>query len=144
MSLLSALLLVVGLVAVAAVAGVVATRRSARARRVESGTLDISGLGIELGQSATLVLFTTEFCARCPGVKRMLHSVADAWNDLAFAEVDLTHRSDVASGLHILQTPTTFILDGTGEVRARFGGVVAREAVVHELDRITGASHVLF
>jgi hypothetical protein len=143
MSPLTALLFVAGLVVVAAAGGVVATRRPGRARRVAAGSLDIGGLGIPRGEGATLVLFSTEFCARCPSVKRMLRSVADGWDDLAFAEVDLTHRREVASGLHILQTPTTFILDATGQVRARFGGVVAREALVAELDQITGASHVL-
>jgi hypothetical protein len=143
MSPLVALLFVVGLVAVATAGGVVATRRSGRARRVASGTLDVGGLGIALGVGATVVLFSTEFCARCPAVGRMLRSVTDARGDLAFTEVDLTHRPEVASSLRILQTPTTFVLDGTGQVRARFGGVVAREAVVAEIDQITGASHVL-
>lgn len=143
MSPLVALLFVAGLVAVAAAGGVVATRRSGQVRRVASGTLDTSGLGIELGGGATVVLFSTQFCARCPAVKRMLRSVADERNDLVFAEVDLTHRPEVASRLHILQTPTVFLLDGAGQVRARFGGAVAREAVVAELDHLTGASHVL-
>ncbi|KHK98031.1 hypothetical protein LK09_09415 [Microbacterium mangrovi] len=143
MSPLVALLFVIGLVVVASAAGVVVSRRSGRIRQVASGSLDTSGLGIRLGSGATLVLFSTEFCTRCPSMKRMLHSIADTADDLAIAEVDLTHRAHVASDLHILQTPTTFVLDGAGHVRARFGGTVARDAVIAELDQITGASHAL-
>lgn len=140
---LIALLFVVGLVAVASLAGAVVSRRSGRVRHVASGHLDTGGLGIQLGTGATLVLFSTEFCTRCPSVKRMLRTIGDAAEDVAVAEVDLTRRSDVASGLHILQTPTTFVLDRAGHVRARFGGVVRPAAVIAELDRITGASHAL-
>jgi thioredoxin-like negative regulator of GroEL len=144
MSPLVALVFVVSLVAVATVAGVVATRRSGRARRVASTVLDTAALGIdEIGEEATLVLFKTEFCSRCPSVGRMLRTVADAADGVGFAEVDLTHRPEAASALRILQTPTTFVLDGAGQVRARFGGVVTKDAVTQQLAEITGVSHVL-
>ena len=89
--------------------------------------------GGSLGSRATLVQFSTEMCARCPQVRRMLSSVASARDDLAHIEVDLTHRPDLSSRYRILQTPTTFIVDATGAVRARFNGVPHPNALTEAL-----------
>jgi hypothetical protein len=53
-------------------------------------------------------------------------------------DVDLTHRPDIAKHFHILQTPTTLVLDGHGVVRTRFGGVASRDVLELELNRLTG------
>ncbi|MFB7250434.1 thioredoxin family protein [Microbacterium sp. NPDC056234] len=92
--------------------------------------VDASGA---LGPRATLVQFSTEMCARCPQVRRMLHTVASQEDDLAHVEVDLTHRPDLSSRYRILQTPTTFVVDGTGAVRARFNGVPHPHALTEAL-----------
>ena len=91
---------------------------------------DASG---DWGRRATLVQFSTEMCARCPQVRRMLRTVASQENDLAHIEVDLTHRPDLSGRYRILQTPTTFVVDRTGAVRARFNGVPHPHALADAL-----------
>jgi len=98
-------------------------------------------LGAEsLGARATLLQFSTEMCARCPGVHRVLGSIADAHDGVLHLDVDLTHRPDIAKHFHVLQTPTTLILDRDGVIQTRFGGTPNRSAIELELGRIVGAS----
>lgn len=91
-----------------------------------------------LGERATILQFSMVFCARCPEVHRDLAELADARDGVVHLDVDLTHRPDVAKRFHILQTPTTLILDQHGGVTSRFGGVPHRNIVEFELDRVVG------
>ena len=91
-----------------------------------------------LGEFATLLQFSTELCARCPGVHRTLAAVADAHAGVRHLDVDLTHRPDIAKHFHVMQTPTTLILDKDGAVQTRFGGAPSREVLELELARLTG------
>lgn len=90
----------------------------------------------QLGTRATLVQFSTEMCARCPQVRRMLTDVAARGEGVHHIEVDLTHRPDLSARYKVLQTPTTFVVDGDGAVRARFHGVPHRHALTEALAAI--------
>ncbi len=58
-------------------------------------------------------------------------------------DIDVTHRPDIAKHFHVLQTPTTLVLDADGVVQTRFGGVPNREVLELELNRLTGeTAHV--
>ncbi|GAA3759118.1 hypothetical protein GCM10022240_09650 [Microbacterium kribbense] len=139
MPVLSALLLLAALVAVGAIIGAVLRATAGRARTVAPNALDLAGLDVgELGEHATLLQFSTELCARCPQVRRSLSALAGGRDGVRHAEVDLTHLPEVAARLHILQTPTVFVLDGAGTVRTRFGGVPARGAIDRTLDLLIG------
>ncbi|HAN25999.1 MAG: thioredoxin [Microbacterium sp.] len=131
-------LVLVGLVAVASVFGVLSKRSLGRSTRIESGdVVNPQRLGFdELGEQATLVQFSTEFCARCPGVHRALGEIAGAHPGVRHVDIDLTHRPDIAKRFSVLQTPTTLILDGSGRVRTRFTGAAPRTAVELELTRL--------
>jgi len=117
------------LLALATVVGLVLRRRDGRRR--DGGTLrfDPADAAEELGSRATLVQFSTEMCARCPQVRRLLRAYASDHDDLRHIEVDLTHRPDLSARYKVLQTPTTFLVDGSGAVRARFHGVPHRHAL---------------
>jgi len=91
-----------------------------------------------LGEVATLLQFSTELCARCPGVHRTLASIADARDGVRHLDVDLTHRPDIARHFHVLQTPTTLVLDRDGVIQTRFGGAPSRDVLELELNRLTG------
>ena len=91
---------------------------------------DASG---DWGSRATLVQFSTEMCARCPQVRRMLGDVASRGDGLVHVEVDLTHRPDLSSRYRVLQTPTTFVVDRAGTVLARFNGVPHPHALAEAL-----------
>lgn len=108
-------------------------RSAARARRPRhTRDLPLIPLG-ERGERATFVLFTTRFCAQCPGVRRTLEAIRAAHDGVAIVEIDLTENAALAARLHILQTPTTFVLDDAGTLVARFGGATPRGAFEAEM-----------
>ncbi|MEZ3159809.1 thioredoxin family protein [Microbacterium sp. BWT-B31] len=116
-------------------------RQSRPQRHVAHEIVEPHRLGADtLGASATLLQFSTEMCARCPGVHRMLSSVADAHEGVRHLDVDLTHRPDIAKHFHVLQTPTTLVLDRNGAVQTRFGGAPNREVLELELARLAGVA----
>lgn len=136
---LAAAVVVVVVVAVAAIAGLLWKRRDGRVRTIEServAPLDLGYDAAAFGDSATLVQFSTEMCARCPSVRRLLTGLAAA-EGIEHVEVDLTHRPDLASRFHVLQTPTTLLLDRSGSLRARIGGVPRRDELEAEIARVT-------
>lgn len=118
------------LLALATIIGIVLRRRDGRRRDGGSLRFDpADALSAELGSRATFVQFSTEMCARCPQVRRLLNSYASDHEGLEHVEVDLTHRPDLSARYKVLQTPTTFLVDGSGAVRARFHGVPHRHAL---------------
>lgn len=134
MSPVLALAITVALLGVAAVVGVVLRRRDGRHR--DGGTLRFDAGDVEsgrLGDRATLVQFSTEMCTRCPQVRRMLRGYSDGVAGVQHIEVDLTHRPDLSARYRVMQTPTTFLIDHTGAVRARFHGVPQRTALTDAL-----------
>jgi thioredoxin-related protein len=70
----------------------------------------------------------------------VLGELADQAYDVKHVELDVTHRADLAARYHVMQTPTTLILDQDGAVRARIGGAVRRDLISAELDRILVAA----
>ncbi len=114
-------------------------RQNRPQRHISHEVVQPERLGADgLGEFATLLQFSTELCARCPGVHRTLASVADEHPGVLHLNVDLTHRPDIAKHFHVLQTPTTLILDKDGAVQTRFGGAPSREVLELELARLTG------
>ncbi len=137
-------LVALGAVVIAALAlGFVLRAREGRARHVAAHPGEdpaLIGAGA-WGEDATLLQFSTEFCTRCPGVHRTLDAIAQATPGVIHLDVDLTHRADLAKHFHVLQTPTTLILDSEGVVRTRLGGTVTRATIEHELEHVTGDRH---
>jgi len=134
-----AVLVVIALVGATLLTGWLLRRRDGRARAVRD--VDVRPLLVDpgaRGERATLVQFSTDMCARCPQVRRTLAAIAAQSDGVRFAEIDLTHRPDLAQRLHILQTPTVFVLDRDAFVRTRFTGVPAAPAVTAALHRVTG------
>lgn len=89
-----------------------------------------------LGETATLLQFSTEAGDRCPGVHRTLAAIARSSDDVVHLDVDLSGRPDIARHFQVTQTPTTLVLDGRGVVRTRFGGAPSREVVQLEILRL--------
>ena len=141
MNLVLAVIAIAALLAVTVAVGVYLRWRQSRPRRhLAHEVVEPQRLGADgLGEVATLLQFSTEMCARCPGVHRTLSSIADAREGVRHLDVDLTHRPDIARHFHVLQTPTTLVLDRDGAIRTRFGGTPSREVLELELNRLTAA-----
>jgi thiol-disulfide isomerase/thioredoxin len=119
----------IGLVVLATTLGLV-WRASQGRVRAATGRID----DVELGSRATLLQLSSEFCAPCRSTARVLGEIGGV--DIRHIEVDIVNRPDLVARFNVLQTPTTFILDADGTVRARIGGAVRRDQVVAELDRV--------
>ena len=138
MTLVGALIALTALLAATAALGVFLTWRQSRPRRhIEHEVIDPHRLGADaLGQVATFLQFSTETCARCPAVHRTLSEIADDHQGVRHLDIDLTHRPDIAKHFHVLQTPTTLVLDRQGVVQTRFGGTPGRDVLELELNRL--------
>ncbi|KGJ76471.1 hypothetical protein GY21_09210 [Cryobacterium roopkundense] len=140
---LVALALLLGLVAVATALGLTWRSRQGRVSLVAGDVITATDVGsqVPFGTQATLVQFSTPWCARCPGTKRLLATAAGERPGVVHLEVDVSHRADLASRFAVMQTPTTLILDAGGRVRARVGGVPVPADIHRHLDELVG-SHV--
>ena len=141
MNLIGALIAIATLLAVTVVVGVYLRWRQSRPQRhIPHEVVEPHRLGADsLGRTATLLQFSTETCARCPGVHRTLAAIAESHEGVTHLDVDLTHRPDIAKHFHVLQTPTTLVLDRDGVIQTRFGGAPSRDVLELELTRLAGA-----
>ena len=89
-----------------------------------------------LGERATLLQFSSAFCAPCRATRRVLEDVASSVPGVAHVEVDAEHHLDVVRRLGILRTPTTLVLSGTGTEVTRAAGAPSKQQVLAALDRL--------
>ncbi|MFP5218330.1 MAG: thioredoxin family protein [Actinomycetes bacterium] len=100
-----------------------------RARRRDADRRDavdlrpvVVGLGEEPGERATLLQFSSAFCAPCRATRRILHDVAALVPGVKHVEVDAEQHFDLVRRLDISKTPTTLVLGADGRVTARAVG----------------------
>jgi thiol-disulfide isomerase/thioredoxin len=111
--------------AAASAYGVLQRRRSGRVRvrgRDDGKRLDAAELGAELGERATLVQFSSAFCAPCRATRRVLDEVAGLVPGVTHVEIDAEAHLDLVRRLDILKTPTVLVLDADGRVVRRATG----------------------
>ncbi|GAA5025540.1 TlpA family protein disulfide reductase [Microbacterium fluvii] len=139
MTLVSALVAIAALLVATVALGVYVQWRQGRpSHHIEHEVVEPARLGADrLGEAATLLQFSTELCARCPGVHRTLSQIAEGHEGVRHLDIDLTHRPDIAKHFHVLQTPTTLILDKQGAVQSRIAGAPNRDVIELELTRLT-------
>lgn len=121
MDALPALLAVTGLVAVAALLGLLVRARSARVAGGCGG--DEHQLAIA-GAEVTLVQLSSPVCSACAAMRRVAESLVASDPSVAHREVDVADEPEVARRHSVLSTPTTLVLDREGHVRARLIGAV--------------------
>ncbi len=79
------------------------------------------------GERATLLQFSSAFCAPCRATRRILADVSSAVPGVAHVEVDAEEHLDLVRRLGILRTPTTLVLDAAGrEITRATRGAAAR------------------
>jgi thiol-disulfide isomerase/thioredoxin len=86
-----------------------------------------------VGERATLLQFSSAFCAPCRATRRVLTDVAAAQPGIAHVEVDAEQHLDVVRRLGILRTPTTIVLDARGRELGRAVGAPTRAQVLASL-----------
>lgn len=111
-------------------AGPVPASRSASPR---PEVLTEEDLGGPLGRQATLVQFSTAFCAPCRPTRQILTQVAGMVDGVTHVEVDAADRLDLVRRLRISSTPTVLVLDPAGAVVKRASGLPRKADVIAAL-----------
>jgi thiol-disulfide isomerase/thioredoxin len=101
------------------------------------GLVDRLPADIRLGERATLLQFSSAFCAPCRATRRTLAEVAAIVPGVAHVEIDAEHHLDLVRRLQVLRTPTTLVLDGDGREVSRAAGAPRKEQVLGALARVS-------
>lgn len=88
-----------------------------------------------LGEQATLLQFSSAFCAPCRATRRTLAEVAEVVPGVVHLEVDAEHHLDLVRALDIRRTPTTLVLGPDGHEVTRALGAPRKEQVLAALGR---------
>jgi thiol-disulfide isomerase/thioredoxin len=89
----------------------------------------------ELGERATLLQFSSAFCAPCRAARRVLSEVARVVPGVVHVEVDAEHHLELVRRLGVSRTPTTLVLDAHGQEVSRASGAPTRDEVLATLAR---------
>ena len=96
--------------------------------------LDGTPWAADLGERATLLQFSSAFCAPCRATRLVLGDVSSTLPGVVHLEVDAEHHLDVVRRLGIMRTPTTLVLDEHGHEVTRATGAPTRQQVLAALD----------
>ncbi|MFF9815556.1 TlpA family protein disulfide reductase [Streptomyces sp. NPDC014006] len=133
---MTGLVVCVVVLALASAYGLMRRRRGGRVRvrvRDQDKRLTATELGGELGERATLVQFSSAFCAPCRATRRILGEVAGLVPGVTHLEIDAEARLELVRALGILKTPTVLVLDADGRVVRRATGQPRKADVIAAL-----------
>lgn len=147
---------VVALIAVLIVVtplGLIWRRRQGQLRPAASGTpagapgpatrdaLTAADLRHDLGTRATLVQFSSAFCAPCRATRQILGEVAGMVDGVRHVEIDAESRLDLVRRLNILSTPTVLVLGPGGEIARKATGQPRKADVIAAVGELPTAGH---
>ena len=134
----SPLILVALVLVVASAIGLVWRRRNGKVTVVTTSAdvLTPQDLGQPLGESATLVQFSSAFCQPCRATRRILEEVADMVPGVAHVELDAEANLELVRSLNVLRTPTVFVVDSEGRIRTRASGQPRKVDVIAALGQV--------
>jgi thiol-disulfide isomerase/thioredoxin len=121
-------------------AGLLWRRRNGRLRAVVPATarltaVDLEAVGATPGPRATLVQFSSSFCAPCRATRQILGEVADLVDGVVYVEIDAESHLDLVREHRVLRTPTTLVLDADGAVVVRASGQPRKADVIAAVGR---------
>ena len=131
--------------------GVVWRRRNGRMRA--AGPAELPGgpapqavssaeLRQPLGERATLIQFSSAFCAPCRATRRILADVAAMTTGVSYVEIDAESRLDLVRSLNVLRTPTVLVTDADGRVVRRASGQPRKPDVIAALGEAIPANPI--
>jgi thiol-disulfide isomerase/thioredoxin len=95
--------------------------------------LTAADLGVPLGRTATVVQFSSEFCAPCRAAERVITDVVDGLDGVDYVDLDSEQKLDLIRRFNILRTPTVVVTDAGGRIVARTAGVPTKQALISVL-----------
>jgi hypothetical protein len=88
------------------------------------------------GERATLVQFSSAFCAPCRATRRVLGEIPAMVSGVTHVEIDAEHHLELVRRLGIMRTPTTLVLGPDGHEVSRASGVPVAAQVVAAIGRL--------
>ena len=92
----------------------------------------------DMGERATLLQFSSAFCAPCRATRRILEEITAVVPGVAHIEVDAEEHLDLVRRLGVARTPTTIIIDSLGHEVTRAAGAPTKQQVMAALDSALG------
>jgi len=106
--------------------------------------LTADDLGAPLGERATLVQFSTDFCTYCGPTRELLADIAQSRDGVALIEIDAASRLDLTRRLNVLSTPTVLVLTPDGSIAQRASGQPRRADVVAAVSTVLNTASLEF
>ncbi|MEU7902319.1 thioredoxin family protein [Actinoplanes sp. NPDC049118] len=103
---------------------------SAAGERIDPALLE--ALGVRAAP-ATLLQFSSAFCAPCRSLRRISSEVAEMLPGVQHVEVDAESHLAAVRALGIWRTPTLLVLDAEGRVAKRATGVPGKPQLIAAL-----------
>src|SRR5215218_173136 len=98
-------------------------RFTERPPRPDAEVLTPVDIGIELGERATLVQFSSAFCSPCRATRVILNDIAAKVDGVVTVDIDAEEHLDLVRRLGIMRTPTVLVLDAEGAISTRASGL---------------------
>ena len=105
-------------------------------KAVPGHRLGASELGEDLGSRATMVQFSSAFCAPCKATHALLSQMVIPMHDVKHIHIDAESHLELVRRLDIRSTPTTIFLNRDGVEVGRAAGTPKREQVIAALNAI--------
>ncbi len=102
----------------------------------KAGIITEEMIGAALGSRVTLVQFSSAFCTPCRATRALLENVVEGLNDVVHIDIDAEDHLALVRQLNILSTPTTLIVNSSGQEVGRAVGAPKREQVLNALSAI--------
>lgn len=96
----------------------------------------LAALGADQPADATLLQFSSAFCAPCRAVRRVSSEVAAMVPGVRHVEVDAESHLDAVRALNIWRTPTLLVLDAGGREVKRASGVPTKPQLIAALGQV--------
>lgn len=121
---MTGLIACVVVLAVAGAFGMLWKKRNGQMTAAKSSgdSLTPDEIGGPLGGQATLVQFSSAFCAPCRATRMILNDVASQLDGVTHVEIDAESHLDLVRKLDIRRTPTVLVLGPDGRIARRASG----------------------
>ena len=129
--------MVAAVLVLATVAAFVLRRRDGQLKGTRQRPLTVAELGQPFGTRATLLQFSSSFCAPCRAARQLLADVAAHDAGVAHVEIDVADRLDLVRLLDVRRTPTVFVLGPQGQITRRASGLPSRDDVLAAVAQAT-------
>ena len=105
---------------------------------VAGDVLTAADLRHDLGAQATLVQFSSAFCAPCRATRQVLGEVAGMVDGVHHVEIDAESRLDLVRRLNIFSTPTVLVLGPDGAIARKASGQPRKADVIAAIGQLAG------